>query len=164
MLHSNQSNFTERNTQMKNYEIERKYLVRVLPERLDSYPFHDIEQGYLCTEPVVRIRRQDDEYYLTYKSKGLMVREEYNLPLTKEAYFHLRGKIDGLLIIKRRYLIPFGTFTIELDHFSSPKEGLLLAEVEFATKEEALSFHAPDWFGEDVTNSPRYHNSSLSKL
>ena len=145
-------------------EIERKYTIKELPVNLDSYESHHIEQAYLNTDPVIRIRKEDDEYYLTYKSKGLMVREEYNLPLTKEAYFHLRGKIDGLLISKRRYLIPFGTFTIELDHFSSPKEGLLLAEVEFATKEEALSFHAPDWFGEDVTNSPQYHNSSLSKL
>ena len=75
---------------MKSYEIERKYLVKQVPENLASYPFHEIEQGYLCTEPVVRIRRQDEEYYLTYKSKGLMIREEYNLPLTKDAYFHLR--------------------------------------------------------------------------
>ena len=54
-------------------EIERKFLVQSLPEHLESFPFHQIEQGYLCTEPVVRIRRQDEEYFLTYKSKGLMV-------------------------------------------------------------------------------------------
>ena len=66
-------------------EIERKYLLDQLPENLTSYPCKKIEQGYLSTEPVVRIRRSDDEYYLTYKSKGLMVREEYNLPLTKES-------------------------------------------------------------------------------
>ena len=81
-------------------EIERKYLIKVLPENLTSYKNHKIEQGYLCTEPVVRIRRQDDEYYLTYKSKGLMVREEYNLPLTAQAYRHLKEKADGLLIMK----------------------------------------------------------------
>lgn len=67
---------------MKSYEIERKYLIHTIPFDLKEYAFHDIEQGYLCTEPVVRIRKQDDTYYLTYKSKGLMVREEYNLPLT----------------------------------------------------------------------------------
>ena len=126
--------------------------------------FRSIEQGYLCTDPVVRIRRQDDEYFLTYKSKGLMIREEYNLPLTEEAYLHLRTKTDGRLISKRRYLIPYGPYTIELDHFSSPKEGLFLAEVEFADEKEALAFTPPDWFGEDVTASPMYHNSSLSKL
>ncbi len=63
-------------------EIERKWLVSKenLPQNLDAYPCRHIEQAYLCTEPVVRIRRQDDSYYLTYKSKGLLAREEYNLP------------------------------------------------------------------------------------
>ena len=149
---------------MKSYEIERKYLVKQVPENLASYPCHEIEQGYLCTEPVVRIRRQDEEYYLTYKSKGLMIREEYNLPLTEDAYFHLREKIDGRLISKRRYLIPLDPYTIELDVFHSPKDDLILAEVEFPSEEDALTFTPPDWFGEDVTNSSLYHNSRLSTL
>lgn len=88
-------------------EIERKYLVKTLPDHLDQYESKKIAQGYLCTEPVVRIRRSNDDYYLTYKGDGLMVREEYNLPLTKESYGHLLPKIDGLLIAKTRYLIPF---------------------------------------------------------
>ncbi len=149
---------------MKSYEIERKYLVTSLPSGLEACPCLEIEQGYLCTDPVVRIRRQDDDYYLTYKAKGLMVREEYNLPLTAEAYAHLKEKVDGRLIAKRRYLIPYGKYTVELDIFSSPLPGLELAEVEFLSEEEALSFQAPDWFGEDVTESPRYHNSYLSTL
>ena len=64
-------------------EIERKFLIRQLPEHLEQYPCRHIEQGYLCTNPVVRIRKQDDAYFLTYKSGGLMAREEYNLPLTQ---------------------------------------------------------------------------------
>ena len=73
-------------------EIERKFLIRQLPEHLEQYPCLQIEQGYLCTNPVVRIRKQDDSYFLTYKSGGLMTREEYNLPLTAEGYVHLRKK------------------------------------------------------------------------
>lgn len=149
---------------MKTYEIERKYLISNIPEHLEDYPFHDIEQAYLCTNPVVRIRKQDEEYFLTYKSKGLMKREEYNLPLTKEAYEHLREKIDGKLISKRRYLIPFGKYTIELDRFFSPLPDLLLAEVEFSSEEEALAFEAPLWFSKDVTSCPEYHNSQMSQL
>ena len=69
-------------------EIERKFLpdMEHLPFQPEDYPCRQIEQGYLCTEPVVRIRRDNDKYFLTYKSKGLMVREEYNLPLTKPGY------------------------------------------------------------------------------
>ena len=147
-------------------EIERKFLIKkgLLPAELESYPFHEIEQGYLCRKPVVRIRRQDDDYILTYKSGGLMAREEYNLPLGAEGYAHLKEKIDGKLISKRRYLIPMENgLTIELDVFDVPYEGLYLAEVEFSSEEQALSYNPPAWFGEDVTNSGKYHNSRLSQ-
>ena len=98
-------------------EIERKFTIKELPVDLDSHTCLLIEQAYLNTDPVIRIRRQDDDYYLTYKGKGLMAREEYNLPLTAEGYEHLRPKADGLLITKKRSCIPFGTYTIELDIF-----------------------------------------------
>ena len=144
-------------------EIERKYLIRELPEHLERYAYHEIEQAYLCTAPVVRIRRQDDDYILTYKSGGLMAREEYNLPLGAEGYAHLKEKIDGKLISKRRYLIPMENgLTIELDVFYEPCKGLLLAEVEFPDEASANSFCPPAWFGEDVTFDGRYHNSYLS--
>ena len=116
------------------------------------------------TDPVVRIRREDDDYYLTYKSRGLLSREEYNLPLNREAYEHLRKKADGIILTKRRYLLPVpgsGHLTIELDVFSGKYQGLMLAEVEFPTEEEALGFVPPSWFGEDVTFSGEYQNLSL---
>lgn len=146
-------------------EIERKYLIDKLPENLSSYACHKIEQAYLSTAPVVRIRRQDEDYILTYKSKGLMVREEYNLPLTKESYEHLKPKADGIILSKTRYLIPLtDILTIELDVFDAPYEGLCLAEVEFPDEESANTFVAPKWFGEDVTFSSKYHNSTLSAM
>lgn len=147
-------------------EIERKFLINrnQLPENLSDYPCREIEQGYLCTEPVVRIRRQDEDYFLTYKSKGLMSREEYNLPLTREAYLHLKPKADGLVISKTRYLIPEEQgLTIELDVFHNEYEGLFLAEVEFPSEKAAESYTPPAWFGEDVTWSSQYHNSTLSR-
>ena len=147
-------------------EIERKFLVKKenLPQNLEKYPCKVIEQGYLCTEPVVRIRQSNEEYYLTYKSKGLLAREEYNLSLTKEAYEHLKPKADGIVLSKVRYVIPEkdGLF-IELDVFKAPYEGLLLAEVEFSSEEEAKAYQPPAWFGEEVTYSTKYHNSTLSK-
>lgn len=146
-------------------EIERKYLIEKLPPNLSEHPSARIEQAYLCTEPVVRVRREADSYYLTYKSKGLFVREEYNLPLTKEAYLHLKNKADGQIISKKRYRIPLdGGLTIELDIFDEPFAPLMLAEVEFETEEEARAFTPPAWFGEDVTFSGKYQNSYLSRL
>lgn len=144
-------------------EIERKYRIWKCPENLQDYPFHQIEQAYLCTDPVVRIRREDEAYYLTYKGQGLLSREEYNLPLNEAAYTHLLTKADGIVLKKRRYLIPFKEYTIELDVFEGEYEGLNLGEVEFASEQEALDFVPPDWFGEDVTFSGQFQNSRLSK-
>lgn len=146
-------------------EIERKFLVSSVPDNLCDYPHKTLEQGYLSTDPVVRIRREDDNYILTYKGKGFLVREEYNLPLTKESYEHLKTKIDGRLIRKKRYLIPYGhDLTIELDIFEQELAPLILAEVEFTSEEKAKAFLPPDWFTEDVTFSTDYHNSYLSQL
>lgn len=167
-------------------EIERKFTIKKLPENLESYPCHIIEQAYLNTDPVVRIRRQDAEYYMTYKGKGLLAREEYNLPLNEQSYYHLREKADGNIISKKRYVIPISTpqFTatymsehlsdsgksidslslcVELDIFDAPFAPLVIAEVEFPDKETAEAFLPFDWFDQDVTNDPAYHNSNLSR-
>ena len=166
---------------MNNVEIERKFLVKELPSDLESYVSYPIEQGYLCREPVVRVRRRGEKYTLTYKGGGLMERVEYNLPLTAQAYEHLVKKADGELIRKIRYIIPLGSdaalfdgadpgelealqtgegLNIELDIFRYP-EGLILAEVEFPSAALASCFIPPSWLGEDVTQDPRYHNSNM---
>lgn len=159
-------------------EIERKFTIKKLPEELGQFSFHIIEQAYLNTDPVVRIRREDDTYYMTYKGKGMMAREEYNLPLNKESYLHLVAKADGNIISKKRYLIPIvqpkfidsfdyesqqTPLTIELDIFDAPFAPLIIAEVEFPSEEMCNAFLMPDWFLDDVTLDKEYHNSNLSK-
>ena len=141
-------------------EIERKFLIKELPD-LSKYKYLDIEQGYLSTHPVVRIRKKNDDYILTYKGSGTLAHEEIEAALSKEAYEHLKEKIDGNLITKKRYLIPLDPYTIELDVFAGHMEGLIMAEVEFPTIEEATSFTPPEWFGKDVTDDIRYHNSNM---
>ena len=144
-------------------EIERKFLPLRLPADLKMYPTHHIEQGYLSMDPVVRVRHSGDNYCMTYKGKGLMTRQEVNLPLTEESYRHLLAKADGNIISKTRYRIPFGSYVIELDVFEPPFAPLVLAEVEFPTEEAANAFIPPDWFGADVTFDPAYHNSVMSR-
>ena len=88
-------------------EIEKKFLIRELPEHLEQYPCSRIEQGYLSKDPVIRIRRLDDMYVLTYKNRvdarkrdPVCVNQEIELPLTRESYEHLKSKIDGCIIEK----------------------------------------------------------------
>lgn len=160
-------------------EIERKFTISKLPDNLEHYTCHTIEQAYLNTNPVVRIRRQDDEYYLTYKGKGMLSREEYNLPLDQASYEHLRKKADGNLISKKRYVIPIEhpafsseysenidhtSLNVELDIFEAPFAPLVIAEVEFPNEAMANAFLPLDWFDQDVTQDPAYHNSNLSRF
>ena len=171
-------------------EIERKFLIKdlhSLPFSIEAYPHRELEQAYLCTGPVVRIRKDDEQYFLTYKSKGLMIREEYNLPLNRQAYLHLREKADGRIIQKTRYVIPLDEVTdsspsqkeshlspqfrekgvslfLELDIFKGDLAPWFLAEIEFPDEETARNYQAPDWLGEDVTHLSLYHNSTLSQL
>lgn len=161
---------------MENMEIERKYTLKELPPNLDSYPCRIIEQAYLNIAPVVRVRRSNDKYYLTYKGSGLMAREEYNLPLDKEAYEHLLAKADGNIISKKRYIIPIENpmfkddylpvkmpkLKIELDIFEAPFAPLIMAEVEFPSIEMADAFIPPEWFDQDVTMDTAYHNSNMA--
>ena len=146
-------------------EIERKFTINKLPDNLEQCPCLTLEQGYLNTDPVVRVRRENDDFYLTYKGKGFLAREEYNLPLNEEAYYHLREKADGLIISKKRYCIPYNEkLTIELDVFEAPLAPLVLAEVEFESIEEANAFTPPAWFEKDVTEDRSFSNSELSKM
>ena len=144
-------------------EIERTFKVKQLPEGLEQCPRSRIQQAYLCTEPVVRVRQRDEAFWLTCKGKGLLSREEFELPLTRAAYEHLLSKADGTVITKDRWCIPYGPHTIELDVFRESLAPLMLAEVEFPTETDANAFQPPDWFGEEVTFDPAYCNSNLSQ-
>ena len=169
-------------------EIERKWRVRKLPKDYKHFPCKLLEQAYLCQNPTLRIRKESsisgegeknsitgrdekagisegkeqEEYIFCYKGRGRLSREEYNLPLTKEAYETLIGKTEGRVIRKFRYAIPHGPYTVELDIFQGELEGLCYAEVEFSSEEEALSFQPLDWFSEELTGERGYSNAELS--
>ena len=154
-------------------EIERKFTVKRLPENLEQYQKKEIEQAYICSKPTIRVRKSNEEYILTYKSRLGMVKsedataracEEVELPLTEQAYEHLKEKADGSVIAKTRYLIPIeNNRKIELDIFHGYLDGLVFAEVEFETEEEAAAYVLPDWFLEDVTFDRRYSNAVMTK-
>lgn len=148
-------------------EIERKFLIEKdsLPDNLEEYPHNRLEQAYIITNPVLRVRQKGDQYILTYKGEGLMAREEVEFTLPQEAYKKLLTKTEGNIISKTRYKIPeTNGLTIELDIFHGLFEGLYLAEVEFADEQTALSYEPPAWFGKEVTNTSTFHNSTLSQM
>ncbi len=151
---------------MDNMEIEKKWRVSDLPGTLSGYECIDMEQAYLNEHPTVRIRRENDAYFLTYKgiSDSDISHTEYNLPLTKEAFDHMLPKCDGRIIRKKRYRIPLddGTLCAELDIFDEPFAPLMIVEVEFSSVEEAEAFTPPEWFGEDVSYDRRFKNAVMA--
>lgn len=146
-------------------EIERKFLVRTLPDHLDTYACVEISQGYLAVGPQgteVRLRKAGDICCLTVKQKRGEHREEHNLELTAEQWAALWPMTAGWRLYKRRYDIPHGEVKIEIDLFSGRNEGLVFAEVEFPTESAAEAFEPLPWFGAEITGDPRFSNRGLA--
>lgn len=143
-------------------EIERKFLVNALPD-LSNIPYKQIAQAYISISPVIRVRQMGDTYYLTVKSKGHLMREEFELEITKTEYMNLYAKVEGIAIEKTRYFISLEDGLIaELDFYKGALDGLITVEVEFDTEAAAKHFTPPNWFGKDVTEDVRFKNNYLS--
>ncbi|MDO4169751.1 MAG: CYTH domain-containing protein [Lachnospiraceae bacterium] len=146
-------------------EIERKFLLKRLPQQMSHYESANLKQAYLCTDPVIRIRKKNNHYILTYKSAGLMEREEVEVPLNQTSFEHLLKKCDGNIIAKTRYYLPLESgLTVEIDEFHDGFDGLIIAEVEFPDRETAEHFVPPIWLNHEVTNDPKFQNSNLSMM
>ena len=146
-------------------EIERKFLIKSLPENLEQYPNEDIIQGYLAimedgTE--VRLRKKGDRYFQTVKSGSGKTRMELEIEITEEQYNLLWNATEGKRVEKKRYEIPHENGTIELDIYAGNLEGLLSVEIEFENEEDSNNFTSPEWFGEEVTEDRGYKNQSLA--
>lgn len=147
-------------------EIERKYLIKSIPFDLSEFQFEEILQGYI-SEPeddlTVRVRKKGEKYFKTLKKKGLTSRLENEIEIDKNLFNELWSKTKNRRLRKTRYIIPYNDLTIELDIFKDNLDGLIIAEVEFKSLEQSSQFIPPEWFGEDVTSSPKFSNAYLAK-
>ena len=146
-------------------EIERKFLVRVLPDDLPRFPHALIEQGYLAiaAEGVqVRLRKSGEIHSLTFKRGRDNAREEREVELTAEQFAILWPGTAGKRLTKTRYDVPLGDRVVEIDVYAGRHPGLIVAEVEFDDEQSALEFQPPDWLGDDVTHDSRYSNQLLA--
>jgi adenylate cyclase len=142
-------------------EIERKFLVEDL-SNLRNLPFYDIRQGYFEHKRLrERVSNLKAEYFLTIKKGSGISRDEDEKRISKREFNRDWEKTSSRLR-KRRYLIEFGKYTIELDVFKGKLKGLVLAEVEFKTMTQARHFTPPTWFGREVTDDPTYNNRNLA--
>jgi adenylate cyclase len=144
-------------------EVERKFVVSDLPN-LEGTDFDEIEQGYLAigTDGEVRLRRKGDRLALTAKRGAGLSRQEAEIELDRERFDELWPLTEGRRLHKRRYVLPHGDLKIELDVYEGDLEGLVVAEIEFDSEEEARAFEPPGWLGEEVTGDHRYLNETIA--
>ncbi len=148
-------------------EIERKWLVDDFPdsEGLTLKKHSQVEQGYICTEPVVRIRRSvtsgGESYVLCFKGKGTLVREEIETDISRETFEKLAAFIGVPLVTK-----DFKVYALADGHsleVSCVDKGLptqfFYAEVEFDTVEDAHAFVPPAYLGAEKTEDSGFSMS-----
>jgi adenylate cyclase len=147
-------------------EIERKFLVKSEEFKTISFSKNEIAQGYLNSNPerTVRVRIKGNHGYLTIKGKGNetgMSRLEWEKEIPIDEAKMLLNLCESGVISKMRYEVKFGNHVYEVDMFFGENEGLIIAEIELESEDEA--FEKPNWLGDEVTNNEKYYNSYLSK-
>jgi adenylate cyclase len=146
-------------------EIERKFLLKRLPEKLKRSRRCLIAQGYLAAEPGgrhVRVRKKGKTASLTFKVGRGAHREEREIKLSAKQFALLWPATVGRRLYKVRYEIPWKNFLIEIDIYRRKHKGLVVAEVEFPDRRVYRKFKAPAWFGREVTGNKRYSNVRLA--
>lgn len=144
-------------------EIERKFLVDGgFRDRATSVSH--IVQGYISSARgrTVRVRLRDDRGYLTIKGpsdEAGLARYEFEKEITADEARELLHICEPGIIDKKRYLVPAGRHVFEVDEFFGENAGLVVAEVELRSADEA--FERPDFLGREVTGDRRYYNSML---
>lgn len=148
-------------------EIERKFQIEKPPEWLEDHEANELRQGYLVItgDAEVRVRRTDSREVLTVKRGTGEVRRETEIELDPDQFQALWLLTESARVAKRRYLVPLeGTeLTAEVDVFQGELEGLVVAEVEFATEDQSAAFEPPAWFGRELTGDERYATASLAQ-
>jgi len=146
-------------------EIERKFLVRDVPDNLADYESKTIRQGY-CAIGVdgseVRLRDSNGKYTMTIKSKGGLSRGEWEVAIDQSQFNVLDSSTVGKTVEKTRYLIPYNGSMIELDIYKGKLKGLVSAEVEFDNEQSANDFVPPEWFSVDITSDSAFKNQQLA--
>ena len=146
-------------------EIERKFLLKRLPEELKRSRRYVIAQGYLATEPAgrqVRLRKKGKTASLTFKVGRGAAREEREIKLSPKQFAALWPATAGRRLRKLRCEIPWRNLLIEIDIYRGRHSGLVVAEVEFPDRAMCRKFKPPSWFGREVTGEKRYSNVRLA--
>jgi CYTH domain-containing protein len=148
-----------------NREIERKFLLKRVPDKLRRSRCYIIEQGYLASESAgrqVRLRKKGNATTLTFKVGRGSHREEREIRLSPKQFAALWPATAGRRLRKVRCEVPWKNLVVEIDIYHGRHAGLVVAEVEFPDRVSCRKFKPPPWFGREVTGEKRYSNVRLA--
>jgi CYTH domain-containing protein len=175
---SNPCVLSDAKTQGEHLEIEKKFLIdynkipRDILEKakkiLEKAEKKKIVQYYIKFDPETRVRSIDNEKFFKTEKRGIpgktLSRVEIEEEISREQYSEiLKKNCSDFCVQKDRYNIGFMGVTIELDVYSEELKGLVVAEIEFDSEQDANKFTPPSWFGEDVTSNKEFKNASLAQ-
>lgn len=154
-------------------EIEKKYLVKDIPDGINNCSKIDIVQGYFwekCNGEEIRIRRQRDlktnkiKYFLTVKNGKGMVREEAEMSLSKKTFDYYWKNTENKRISKLRYIVNMreNDYNVVIDFYRGNLSGLIISEIEFKTEQDAKKFKPFSWLGRDITEDEDFKNNNLA--
>lgn len=144
-------------------EIERKFLLTADDWRSRVSRTSKLRQGYLGGDGVsVRVRIEDDTANLNVKSRTPgIARSEFEYPIPMADAHALLALVEGPLLEKTRHHVDHAGHVWEIDEFEGDNAGLIVAEIELDSVDEA--FERPAWIGREVTDDARYYNLNLSR-
>jgi len=150
-------------------EIERKFLLDHFPIYLENSSFDSIEQGYILISEneEVRVRHTinplgESSYILARKTGSGLVRTEEEAEIQQDAFDILWGMTEGRRIKKKRYYGTEALHPVTIDRYEGDLEGLIVAEAEFESEEQARKFQQPYWTTREVTGVKGYGNRDLA--
>lgn len=144
-------------------EIERKFLVINDLWKADADNGTVFKQGYLtrASNSSVRVRKEGEKANLNIKSAEMGIqRHEFEYPIPANEADELLNLFCPHTVSKTRYEVNYAGKTWEIDVFEKENQGLVVAEIELNSTDEA--FEHPPWIGEEVSAEARYYNNELS--
>ena len=138
-------------------ELERTYLVKNVPNKIDEFKFKEIIDIYIpksSNHPTLRIRKNGNKFEITKKEptgNDLSHKEEQTIIINEKEFNELKN-INGKILHKIRYYYNYKNRIAEIGIFQGSLKGLILVDFEFETNEEKNSFQMPDFCLAEVTH------------